>query len=89
MKITKELKYATFSYDELEKTFNIIDKEGNRIPESELPMLPHKSGEIPEAGFYNLDYVDINKMKERFGDGPYTVIDEPANNVFTIFIVVI
>ena len=31
MKITKELKYATFSYDELEKTFNISDKEGNTV----------------------------------------------------------
>ena len=31
MKITKHLKFADFSYDEVEKTFTVADKEGNKI----------------------------------------------------------
>ena len=31
MKITKELKYATFEYDEGDKTFTITEEDGNRV----------------------------------------------------------
>ena len=31
MKITKELKYAEFSYDEEHKSFTITEEDGNRV----------------------------------------------------------
>ncbi len=31
MKIDKNLKYATFSYDEADKTFTITEEDGNRV----------------------------------------------------------
>jgi len=31
MKITKQLKYANFSYDEEYKTFTITEEDGNRV----------------------------------------------------------
>lgn len=31
MKITKDLKYATFEYDESDKTFTITEEDGNRV----------------------------------------------------------
>ena len=31
MKIDKNLKYATFSYDEADKTFTITEQDGNRV----------------------------------------------------------
>ena len=31
MKITKELKHATFEWDDSSKTFTLIDKDGNKV----------------------------------------------------------
>ena len=31
MKITKELKYATFEWDDKDKTFTITEEDGNRV----------------------------------------------------------